>query len=56
MLRWLGQAEAADLLMTAVENVTESGIKTQDLEGSNTTVEVTDAVCKEIDNIARRKK
>jgi isocitrate/isopropylmalate dehydrogenase len=53
MLLWLGQNEAADLLMEAVENVTESGVRTADLSGSNKTVEVTDAVCKEIEKLAR---
>ncbi|RDL31953.1 Tartrate dehydrogenase [Venustampulla echinocandica] len=53
MLRWLGQAEAAQLLMEAVENVTESGVKTADLGGSSKTKEVTDAVCKEIHKLAR---
>lgn len=51
MLRWLGQASAADLLMSAVENVLEAGVKTKDLGGKNTTVEVTDAVCREIENL-----
>jgi isocitrate/isopropylmalate dehydrogenase len=48
MLKWLGQDEAATLLMEAVENVTEAGIKTMDLEGKSKTVEVTEAVCAEI--------
>ncbi|KAH8809149.1 putative tartrate dehydrogenase [Xylogone sp. PMI_703] len=56
MLNWLGQKDAADLLMLAVENVTERGIKTQDLEGTNSTVEVTDAVSNEIDRILENKK
>lgn len=55
MLRWLGQPEAADLLMESVENVTESGIKTADLGGSNKTKEVTDAVCTEIGKLAKGK-
>jgi isocitrate/isopropylmalate dehydrogenase len=53
MLRWLGQADAAELLMEAVENVTESGIKTMDLGGSNKTTEVTDAVCREIARLVK---
>lgn len=52
MLRWLGQAEAARLLMEAVENVTESGVKTADLGGSSKTKDVTEAVCKEIHTLA----
>lgn len=51
MLRWLGQAPAADLLMSAVENVLEAGVKTKDLGGKSTTVEVTTAVCREIENL-----
>ncbi|TVY83087.1 putative tartrate dehydrogenase/decarboxylase TtuC' [Lachnellula suecica] len=55
MLRWLGQPQAADMLMESVENVTENGIKTADLGGSNKTKEVTDAVCKEIERLAHGK-
>ncbi|TVY40750.1 putative tartrate dehydrogenase/decarboxylase [Lachnellula occidentalis] len=55
MLRWLGQPEAAALLMDSVENVTEAGIKTADLGGSQKTKEVTDAVCKEIQKLAMEK-
>jgi len=55
MLRWLGQPEAAELLMESVENVTESGVKTADLGGSNKTKEVTEAVCKEIEKLGKRK-
>ncbi|KAF4637719.1 hypothetical protein G7Y89_g347 [Cudoniella acicularis] len=51
MLRWLGQPAAADLLMLAVENVTENGIKTKDLGGSSNTEEVTKAVCDEIEKV-----
>jgi isocitrate/isopropylmalate dehydrogenase len=53
MLRWLGQADASNLLMEAVENVTEGGVKTMDLGGSNKTTEVTDAVCGEITRLAK---
>ncbi|TVY88495.1 putative tartrate dehydrogenase/decarboxylase [Lachnellula willkommii] len=55
MLRWLGQPEAAALLMESVENVTEAGIKTADLGGSQKTKEITDAVCKEIQKLATEK-
>ncbi|TVY32896.1 putative tartrate dehydrogenase/decarboxylase [Lachnellula subtilissima] len=55
MLRWLGQPEAAALLMESVENVTEAGIKTADLGGSQKTKEVTDAVCKAIQKLAKKK-
>ncbi|KAI9741470.1 MAG: hypothetical protein M1818_004276 [Claussenomyces sp. TS43310] len=48
MLRWLGQEEAADILMECVENITERGTRTADLGGSSNTIEVTEAVCQEI--------
>jgi isocitrate/isopropylmalate dehydrogenase len=53
MLRWLGQIDASELLMEAVENVTENGVKTMDLGGSNKTTEVTDAVCGEITRLVK---
>ncbi len=49
MLKWLGEREAASLLMEIVETVCENGIITADLGGSATTVQVTDAVCMEIE-------
>jgi isocitrate/isopropylmalate dehydrogenase len=49
MVRWLGEEQAADGLMEAVENVTERGIRTRDLGGSEGTDGVTDAVCREIE-------
>ncbi|RMZ75074.1 hypothetical protein DV737_g5476, partial [Chaetothyriales sp. CBS 132003] len=48
MLAWLGEEEAAKHLLDCVEKVTENGIATADLGGSNTTKEVTQAVCEEI--------
>ena len=50
MLRWLGEEEAAELLMECIENVTENGVKTPDLGGMHGTVAVTEAVCREIDD------
>lgn len=44
MLRWLGEGVAADHLMEAIEQATESGIKTKDVGGSANTASVTDAV------------
>lgn len=44
MLKWLGEADAAQTLMEAVESVCEKGIKTKDLGGSATTSQVTNAV------------
>jgi len=48
MLKWLGEEKAGDALLEAVENVCEKGIVTKDLGGSATTLEVTNAVCDEI--------
>jgi len=55
MLRWLGEEAAADGLMVAVENVTERGVRTADLGGNSGTVEVTDAVCEEIERVLGHK-
>ncbi|GAA5840858.1 hypothetical protein JCM9279_001241 [Rhodotorula babjevae] len=48
MLEWLGEKDAADALMHAVEEVCKKGIKTRDLGGSAKTKEVTAAVVAEI--------
>jgi isocitrate/isopropylmalate dehydrogenase len=48
LVRWLGQGEAAEMLMDAVETVLEQGVKTKDLGGSAMTEEVTKSVCDEI--------
>ncbi|OWZ35153.1 tartrate dehydrogenase [Cryptococcus neoformans c45] len=48
MLEWLGEKEAGQQVMEAVEAVCVDGIKTKDLGGSATTKEVTDAVVKRI--------
>jgi tartrate dehydrogenase/decarboxylase / D-malate dehydrogenase len=45
MLEHLGERDAADRLMQAVESVTASGRRTPDLGGSATTREVTAAIC-----------
>ena len=45
MLEHLGEEDAARRLMTAVEFVTASGLRTRDLGGSASTDEVTRAVC-----------
>lgn len=50
ILRWLGETTAADSLMRAIEKVTMKGIKTKDVGGCANTVEVTDAVLKELDD------
>lgn len=48
MLRWIGEGEAANILLEAIETVCEKGIVTRDLGGTATTVQVTEAVCAEI--------
>ena len=45
MLEHLGEQEAARRLMSAVESVTKSGVRTRDLGGTASTDEVTRAVC-----------
>jgi isocitrate/isopropylmalate dehydrogenase len=44
MLEWLGETEAAEMIMKATEKACVDGIKTRDLGGSATTEEVADAV------------
>lgn len=51
MLIWLGEEEAANKMMEAVETITEQGVRTKDLGGSATTKEVTDAVCAELERM-----
>lgn len=48
MLDWLGEAEAAKLVMRAVEETCAAGVLTKDLGGSANTAEVTDAVIQRI--------
>lgn len=55
MLAWLGEEEASEKLMKAVEAVTERGVTTRDLGGDKGTKEVTDAVCEEIRTLFGRK-
>jgi isocitrate/isopropylmalate dehydrogenase len=50
MMIWLGEEDAAKMLMDSVEAVTERGIRTRDLGGSAGTKEVTEAVCAELEN------
>ena len=56
MVRWLGEEEAADTLMEAVERVMGEGVKTKDLGGSSNTDEVTRATCECIEKIGRKGK
>jgi tartrate dehydrogenase/decarboxylase/D-malate dehydrogenase len=48
MLGHLGEPEAGDQLMRAVERVCEAGVMTPDVGGKATTREVTEAVCNAI--------
>ncbi len=50
MLEHLGEKEAAELLMTAIDKVCAAGIKTPDVGGKATTAEVTSAVIAAIIN------
>lgn len=54
MLSWLGEKQAASILLDCVEAVCEKRIVTQDLGGKSTTVEVTDAVCEAIEAFSRK--
>ncbi|KAF3393979.1 hypothetical protein F1880_005078 [Penicillium rolfsii] len=51
MLKWIGEKDAAEKLMTCVENVCAAGVLTTDLGGTSNTQEVVDAVCAEIEKI-----
>ena len=54
MIRWLGEQDAADVLMAAIEDTIGSGIQTRDLGGKASTDEVTLGVCDAIDRIASK--
>lgn len=48
LLKWIGEAEAADTLMASVERVCSKGVVTADLGGQYNTKEVTAAICEDI--------
>lgn len=48
MLAWLGESDAAGVLMLSVERVCSSGVMTADLGGTASTREVTAAVVADI--------
>lgn len=48
MLAWIGEQDAARLLLQATERVCEAGILTPDLAGTSDTAGVTAAVCREL--------
>jgi isocitrate/isopropylmalate dehydrogenase len=51
MVRWLGEDASADLMMRSVETVTDWGVRTRDIGGTNSTSDVTRAVCREIERL-----
>jgi tartrate dehydrogenase/decarboxylase/D-malate dehydrogenase len=56
MLEHLGEADAARLLMQAIEEVTaDVALHTRDLGGNATTVQVTDAVCRRLADTGQRR-
>ena len=55
MIRWLGEEDAADVLMEAIEDAMGAGLLTKDLAGSSTTAEVTNGVCEAITTICSSK-
>ena len=55
MLAWLGEKEAAKILLDSVETVCEKGIVTRDFGGTATTAEVTHAVCDEIEKVITKR-
>ncbi|KAF2728895.1 tartrate dehydrogenase [Polyplosphaeria fusca] len=55
MLIWLGEEEAAKIMMDAVETVTGRGLMTRDLGGKARTQDVTEAVCEELVEIYSKK-
>jgi tartrate dehydrogenase/decarboxylase/D-malate dehydrogenase len=56
MLEHLGETEAAQRVMSAIEHVTANpALHTRDLGGKATTVEVTQAVCSQLAKTAQRK-
>ncbi|PMR74790.1 tartrate dehydrogenase [Billgrantia endophytica] len=50
MLEHLGEKTAAECLMAAIERLTASGLQTQDLGGTATTRDVTQAICSDIES------
>ncbi|RDW60597.1 tartrate dehydrogenase-2 [Coleophoma cylindrospora] len=59
MIRWVGDGKLdleADMLMKAIENVTAAGIKTRDLGGECNMLDVTEAICGEMDRISSEAK
>jgi isocitrate/isopropylmalate dehydrogenase len=53
MVKWLGEPEAGEFLLSCVENVTQWGVRTRDLGGSNTCMDVTNAVVQELERLSR---
>jgi isocitrate/isopropylmalate dehydrogenase len=51
MLKWIGEPAAADILMTALEQVCKDGVLTPDLGGNATTKSVAEAVSAEVERV-----
>ena len=56
MLRWLGQEDAANVLLESVETVVEEGCRTADLGGNARTKDVTSEICRVIERALDREK
>jgi isocitrate/isopropylmalate dehydrogenase len=53
MVAWLGEKDAADYLMQAVETVLQWGYRTRDLGGVSGSADVTNAVVQELERMSR---
>ena len=49
MVKWLGEVEAGEFLLSCVENVTQWGMRTRDLGGQHSCMEVTNAVVQDLE-------
>jgi isocitrate/isopropylmalate dehydrogenase len=53
MVKWLGEVEAGEFLLSCVENITQWGVRTRDLGGNNSCMDVTNAVVQELERLSR---
>lgn len=53
MVKWLGEVEAGEFLLSCVENITQWGVRTRDLGGHNSCMDVTNAVVQELERLSR---
>lgn len=54
MLQWLGEQEAADVILEAIADVCRENKVTADMGGKLNTVEVTEAICERISKLTQR--